>query len=85
MKSLDWMDAMACRDEDPEIFFHEGTGNVAEAKAVCAGCPVRPDCLSYVLTQDIREGVAGGLSSAERFSLHAAHTHGLTRALGKAS
>lgn len=83
--SLGWMDRMACRDADPEIFFHEGIGNVAEAKAICARCPVRPACLNYVVTQDIREGVAAGLSAAERFPLHAAHAHRLTRALGRAS
>ena len=77
--SLDWMDAMACRDEDPDLFFREGTLNVAAAKAICRRCPARTACLSYVIAQDIREGVAGGLSAEERFSLHAAHAHGLMR------
>ena len=85
MKSLNWMDRMACRDEDPEVFFHEGTINVAEAKAICACCPVRLPCLNYVITADIRHGVAAGLTAAERFPPHAAHAHRLARALGRAS
>jgi WhiB family transcriptional regulator, redox-sensing transcriptional regulator len=82
--SLGWMDTMACRDEDPEIFFGDPRSS-EEAKAICARCPVTDACLNYVITQDIREGVAGGLSETERFPLHAAHIHRVTRALGEAS
>jgi WhiB family transcriptional regulator, redox-sensing transcriptional regulator len=84
MKSLNWMDRMACRDEDPEVFFDDAR-SFADAKAICARCAVTTECLSYVITADIRHGVAAGLSEAERFPLHAAHAHRVTRALGRAS
>jgi hypothetical protein len=38
---------------------------VAAAKAVCAGCPVRPECLSEALAR-IPYGIAGGLTENER-------------------
>jgi hypothetical protein len=39
---------------------------VARAKAVCATCPVRRDCLLEALATGNSFGVWGGLSSAER-------------------
>jgi WhiB family transcriptional regulator, redox-sensing transcriptional regulator len=42
---MDWRHRAACLEEDPELFFPIGeTGpareQIAEAKAVCVGCPV---------------------------------------------
>lgn len=39
---------------------------VAEAKAVCARCPVTAECLAYALVHDERYGVWGGKTSRER-------------------
>jgi hypothetical protein len=39
---------------------------VARAKAVCASCPVRRDCLLEALATDNSWGVWGGLTSGER-------------------
>jgi len=67
-----WRSRAACHDvDDPEIFFpvaeagpvHER--QVAAAKAVCAGCPVRAECLDEALAR-IPDGIAGGLTAAER-------------------
>ena len=38
---------------------------VATAKAVCAGCPVRAECLNEALAR-IPDGIAGGLTPEER-------------------
>jgi WhiB family redox-sensing transcriptional regulator len=38
----------------------------AEAKAICAGCPVRLECLAYALDSGEAYGVWGGLSEDER-------------------
>lgn len=37
-----------------------------QAKAVCASCPVRSDCLEHALTSDERYGIWGGLTQKER-------------------
>lgn len=68
---MTWRHYAACRDHDPELFFPIGiTGparaQLAEAKAVCAGCPVRCMCLSWAVLANIDHGVWGGLSEDER-------------------
>lgn len=72
----DWRDDAACRDEDPELFFPVGTSGpalvqIAEAKAVCHRCPVASACLDWALRHgECDEGVFGGLTGAERRTLH---------------
>lgn len=72
--SADWRARAACADVDPEVFFPVGESGpvlerqVAEAKAVCAGCPVRAECLAWALAV-LPHGVAGGLSAEERRGL----------------
>ncbi len=74
----DWRRQAACRDTDPETFFPVAEAGpayerqVAEAKAVCAGCPVRAECLNEALAR-IPEGIAGGLTPAERRRLSRGH------------
>lgn len=42
----DWMVQAECRDiPNPEIFFPRPSETADAAKAVCARCPVRADCL----------------------------------------
>jgi len=68
-----WWFAGLCAQTDPELFFPEKGGSVREAKAVCAGCPVRAQCLAHALAHGERFGVWGGLSEHERrrLQLHA--------------
>lgn len=69
-----WMAAAACRGADTALFFPSpGTGQgarsavaVADAKAICAGCPVAGECLDYAIATDQRFGVWGGLTTHER-------------------
>lgn len=73
--SENWRLRSACRDENPELFFpHREDGpwaaQVAEAKAVCARCPVQSECLQSALETRQDTGVWGGLSESERRSLH---------------
>lgn len=74
MTELDWRHFAACNDEDPELFFAVGKGPAAKAqdqraKAVCAGCPVRADCLDFALAMGLDDGVFGGLDRDERRAL----------------
>lgn len=63
-----WVRDALCAQTDPEVFFAEPgeTEKVAAAKRVCAGCPVRLDCLNFALRNGEKFGVWGGLSPAER-------------------
>jgi WhiB family transcriptional regulator, redox-sensing transcriptional regulator len=63
---LDWQERALCAQVDPELFFPEKGGSTREAKMVCAGCPVRPECLRFALAFDERFGIWGGLSERER-------------------
>ncbi len=66
-----WMDVGACREAEPELFFPVSSAGpalaqVAAAKAVCARCVVREECLQYALETAQDHGVWGGLSEEER-------------------
>ena len=80
MQGRDWRSAAVCRDVDPEMFFPvaaPGTSaygvEVARAKRVCAGCPVRvrEQCLEFALIE-MPDGVAGGLTEYERAAVRQA-------------
>jgi WhiB family redox-sensing transcriptional regulator len=62
----DWRADAACRDVDPALFFPDDKRwlDSRAAKAVCATCPVRADCLEAGI--DERFGVWGGLTERER-------------------
>lgn len=63
----------ACGEpDDPELFFPHESDPADEAKAVCAVCPVRRECLAFALTHQV-EGVWGGTTTAERRSLRRRH------------
>ena len=67
----DWWQAAACRTADPEIFFPvsahgPGQEDIAQAKAVCARCPVRKQCLQFALATHQVHGVWGGTTEEER-------------------
>lgn len=64
-----WQDLANCLGADPELFFPERGESLASAKAVCAGCVVRLDCLEYALDMSEKFGVWGGLSERERRQL----------------
>lgn len=72
---MNWMINALCRGAaDPELWFPvtevgPGAAQVAEAKAVCAGCPVREDCLAFALDLGLDYGVFGGMSASERRAL----------------
>ena len=63
-----WYRLAACRGMATGLFFPESAGPapavVAEAKAVCARCPVRERCLAVGLREE--HGIWGGLTAGER-------------------
>ena len=63
-----WMELAACKGLNPESF-HPLRGDhqtVAYAKAVCAACPVRAECLEHALVNRETRGVWGGLTERGR-------------------
>lgn len=76
-KAPNWRAFAACRD-NPDLMFPT-TGDLAgieEAKRVCHRCPVMTNCLNDAMayedgkSKDYRHGVAGGLSSSQRYVLY---------------
>jgi WhiB family redox-sensing transcriptional regulator len=69
-----WQWRAACRGEDTSLFFppshleerDERKGRERRAKAVCATCPVRVECLEYAIRIHETHGIWGGLSEIER-------------------
>jgi WhiB family transcriptional regulator, redox-sensing transcriptional regulator len=71
--TLNWQAARACKDAHPDLFFgpeHEGVRareiRQAQAKALCATCPVRAECLEFALERSEVYGIWGGLNGKER-------------------
>lgn len=67
-----WQDFGECRG-DMNLFFGPENEKIdpkrqreALAKAVCARCVVKADCLQYALQADEKFGVWGGLGEQER-------------------
>jgi WhiB family redox-sensing transcriptional regulator len=61
-----WQNYANCQGVDPDLFFPARGDSTAEAKAVCAGCTVRADCLEYALETVQRFGIWGGTAERER-------------------
>lgn len=64
-----WRERAACRHMGTQFFYVDRGELLAEAKAVCAACPVRDDCLEHALANNERFGLWGGLSDRERRQL----------------
>jgi WhiB family transcriptional regulator, redox-sensing transcriptional regulator len=61
-----WMADSLCR-EYPTVDFHPARGgDLRPAKAVCARCLVRQECLEYAVDEHIADGVWGGVAPAAR-------------------
>lgn len=78
---MTWRDLAACRGMDTNLFYPRrgDSVGVARARAVCASCPVRQECLDDALATESPSdggsatratvGVRGGLSARERIRL----------------
>jgi WhiB family redox-sensing transcriptional regulator len=66
-----WRDQSACLDKDPDLFFPDTPADLARARSVCQGCPVRARCLRAALSAGEQYGVFGGLVPGERAVLPA--------------
>jgi WhiB family transcriptional regulator, redox-sensing transcriptional regulator len=63
---LSWQDYANCRGADADLFFPERGASTRKAKAICAACEVRAECLDYAVDMGEKFGIWGGLSERER-------------------
>ena len=69
--ATNWRSAGACLSADPDLFFPiSSTGpaerQIARAKTICAGCPVRRECLEFALSHNQSYGIWGGTTAEDR-------------------
>ena len=75
--TTEWQQSGLCRAGDSTVFFppttfeHKPERETREsrAKAICARCPVRSECLDWALATREPHGVWGGYSESERKQL----------------
>ncbi|HCK78959.1 MAG TPA: WhiB family transcriptional regulator [Actinobacteria bacterium] len=75
----DWQLEGACRGLDSAVFFHpegeRGSARArreANAKAVCATCPVIAQCAAHALAVREPYGIWGGMSEDDRLAIYEA-------------
>jgi WhiB family redox-sensing transcriptional regulator len=62
-----WHALAACRGKGTDAFFPDRGEPLDDARAVCAGCPVRRECLDFALEGSTHlYGVWAGTSERER-------------------
>jgi WhiB family redox-sensing transcriptional regulator len=75
-----WQDRGACANQGTQAWFvrYEGSRSADATKRICAGCPVRRDCLASALLFGEEYGIWGGLDSQQRKRLSLALRGGVT-------
>ena len=63
-----WYRRAACRNSDTNLFFPKrgDITPVTAARAICATCPVKTECLQYALDTVEMAGIWGGTTERER-------------------
>ena len=70
--AAEWRATGACLSADPDLFFPIATGGPAAtaqimmAQRICAGCPVRQQCLDFAMRTGETNGIWGGTTPEER-------------------
>jgi WhiB family transcriptional regulator, redox-sensing transcriptional regulator len=61
-----WRDEAACLGLDATVFYPADDDEADDARAVCAQCAVRVQCLEYALERREKDGVWGGATERDR-------------------
>ena len=64
-----WRESAACVPVTNEVSFFpepDDIGGISRAKAVCAGCPVSAECLTWAIETKQDDGIWGGHTPKER-------------------
>lgn len=67
-----WRSRAACKDMDATLWYPEQGQTMKAGRAVCAGCPVAPQCLEHAIGTYERQGAWGGASDRQRRRLRMA-------------
>lgn len=65
----EWRRHAPCLGIDADVFFPQRGEDVGSARRVCAGCPVKVQCLTFALNENEHYGIWGGLSERQRRQL----------------
>jgi WhiB family transcriptional regulator, redox-sensing transcriptional regulator len=80
-----WRDDAACKGLETDTFFPSTDAEAGPAKLICAGCPVRAECLEWALLSRQEDGVWGGLTDNERRRLRRRRRDAARRAAASAA
>jgi WhiB family redox-sensing transcriptional regulator len=61
-----WQRYAACRGAGTSMHFPNQGAGIGDARAVCAGCEVRRECLDYAVADPSLQGVWAGTSDRDR-------------------
>jgi WhiB family redox-sensing transcriptional regulator len=61
-----WMRNAACRGRGLDVFFDDDPARADAARAICADCPVRAECLEFALADRSVTGIWAGTDDAQR-------------------
>jgi WhiB family redox-sensing transcriptional regulator len=64
-----WMERAACKGTDTDAVFYPEIPHMSagdEARAICAVCPVREQCLEYAIDNHEPDGIWGGKTWRQR-------------------
>lgn len=60
---------LSLAEADKLFFSEESAKRIAQAKAICATCPMIQACLDHAIKSECEFGIFGGLTPAERKAL----------------
>ena len=63
---VDWRARGACLDIEPDLFFPDPSEPATQARAACAACAVRAECLAWALRTRQDYGIWGGTTEDDR-------------------
>ncbi len=75
-----WQDHANCREADQDLSFSRRGSLTRKARAMCAACIVKKECLEFALTKGERFGIWGGLSERQRRKIHGQRARAAKRA-----
>lgn len=75
MSRYDWMAGALCAQTDARLFHADSSGGYAQARRICARCPVQPQCADHAARLDAeapdKHGMWAGRTKGQRATAEA--------------